>query len=184
VEIRTGLEFWFTPSDSSRGGLFAHPLILRVRDAPKPNAREFHVLTLPVPFKDAGEIHIAALEHLCDCQIKQAPLRWSCVTRPAKPPTLSRAEHDTIVRIAVKAAPGRIAVIAGAGSNSTSQAPTGYRPPRSIVCRRQAGSRCRCGTARAPLAQSLEIELRVIEQRKQLLASAHPPGPVAWRCVV
>jgi 4-hydroxy-tetrahydrodipicolinate synthase len=35
---------------------------------------------------------------------------------------LSRPEHDTVVRIAVKAARGRIPVIAGAGSNSTAEA--------------------------------------------------------------
>ncbi len=35
---------------------------------------------------------------------------------------MNRDEHDTIVRIAVNAARGRIPVIAGAGSNSTSQA--------------------------------------------------------------
>jgi 4-hydroxy-tetrahydrodipicolinate synthase len=37
-------------------------------------------------------------------------------------PTLSRAEHDTIVRIAVAASHGRIPVIADASSNSTGQA--------------------------------------------------------------
>jgi 4-hydroxy-tetrahydrodipicolinate synthase len=37
-------------------------------------------------------------------------------------PTLSRAEHAAIVRIAVGVAQGRVPVIAGAGSNSTSQA--------------------------------------------------------------
>jgi 4-hydroxy-tetrahydrodipicolinate synthase len=45
-----------------------------------------------------------------------------CFPRIGEASTLTRIEHDTIVRTAAEIARGRVRVIAGAGSNSTSQA--------------------------------------------------------------
>ena len=77
---------------------------------------------LPTPFDDAGELDRAALERLCNRQIEEGASALIVCGTTGEAPTLSRAEHDTIVRVAVAASNGRIPVIAGAGSNSTSQA--------------------------------------------------------------
>jgi 4-hydroxy-tetrahydrodipicolinate synthase len=77
---------------------------------------------LPTPFNAADEIDAAALERLCDRQIQEGATALVVCGTTGEAPNLNRAEHDTIVRIAVNAARGRIPVIAGAGSNSTSQA--------------------------------------------------------------
>jgi 4-hydroxy-tetrahydrodipicolinate synthase len=77
---------------------------------------------LPTPFNESGGIDIAALEHLCDRQIQEGASALVVCGTTGEAPNLSRAEHDSIVPIAVNAAQGRIPVIAGAGSNSTSQA--------------------------------------------------------------
>jgi 4-hydroxy-tetrahydrodipicolinate synthase len=77
---------------------------------------------LPTPFDDAGEIDIAALEWLCLRQIEQGATALVACGTTVEAPTLDRAEHDRVVRAAVAAAQGHVFVIAGAGSNSTSQA--------------------------------------------------------------
>ena len=77
---------------------------------------------LPTPFDQAGELDVAALEHLCDRQVHAGAAALVVCGTTGEAPNLSRAEHDIIVRVAVEAARGRIPVIAGAGSNSTSQA--------------------------------------------------------------
>jgi 4-hydroxy-tetrahydrodipicolinate synthase len=77
---------------------------------------------LPTPFDDAGELDHAALERLCHRQIEEGASALVVCGTTGEAPTLSRAEHDTIVRVAVAASHGRIPVIAGAGSNSTTQA--------------------------------------------------------------
>ena len=77
---------------------------------------------LPTPFGEAGELDTAGIEHLCNRQIEDGANALVVCGTTGEAPTLSRAEHDAIVRIAVKAARGRIPVIAGAGSNSTTQA--------------------------------------------------------------
>ena len=77
---------------------------------------------LPTPFDHAGELDFAALERLCHRQIEDGASALIVCATTGEAPTLSRAEHDTIVRVAVAASHGRAPVIAGAGSNSTSQA--------------------------------------------------------------
>ena len=78
--------------------------------------------TLPTPFDDMGELDRAALERLCNRQIEEGASALIVCETTGEAPTLNRAEHDAIVRVAVAASHGRIPVIAGAGSNSTSQA--------------------------------------------------------------
>jgi 4-hydroxy-tetrahydrodipicolinate synthase len=77
---------------------------------------------LPTPFDGAGELDLPALERLCHRQIDEGACALVVCGTTGEAPTLSRAEHDSVVRAAVRAAHGRIPVIAGAGSNSTSQA--------------------------------------------------------------
>jgi 4-hydroxy-tetrahydrodipicolinate synthase len=77
---------------------------------------------LPTPFHETGELDGTALEWLCHRQIEDGASALVVSGPSAEAPTLSRAEHDTIVRIAVGASRLRIPVIADASSNSTSQA--------------------------------------------------------------
>ena len=77
---------------------------------------------LPTPFHETGELDGTALEWLCHRQIEDGASALVVCGTSAEAPTLSRAEHDTIVRIAVSASRLRIPVIADASSNSTSQA--------------------------------------------------------------
>src|ERR1700704_4012215 len=77
---------------------------------------------LPTPFDESGEIDVAALEWFCDRQIKAGANALVVCGSTGEVPNLSRQEHDRIVRIAVNAARGKMPVIAGGGSNSTSQA--------------------------------------------------------------
>jgi 4-hydroxy-tetrahydrodipicolinate synthase len=77
---------------------------------------------LPTPFHETGELDGTALEWLCHRPIEDGASALVVSGPSAEAPTLSRAEHDTIVRIAVGASRLRIPVIADASSNSTSQA--------------------------------------------------------------
>ena len=77
---------------------------------------------IPTPFDQNGDIDAAALERFCEMQIDQGASALVVCGTTGEAPTLTRAEHDRIVRIAVDVAHGRVPVIAGAGSNSTSQA--------------------------------------------------------------
>jgi 4-hydroxy-tetrahydrodipicolinate synthase len=77
---------------------------------------------LPTPFDDTGELDLLALERLCHRQIEEGASALVVCETTSEAPTLDRAEHDAIVRLAVAAARGRTPVIAGAGSNSTGQA--------------------------------------------------------------
>src|ERR1700704_6038813 len=77
---------------------------------------------LPTPFGDSGDLDVAALERLCRRQIQEGATALVVCGTTGEAPTLSRVEHDRIVRIAVGVAQGHVPVIAGAGSNATSQA--------------------------------------------------------------
>ena len=77
---------------------------------------------LPTPFDGAGELDLPALERLCHRQVDEGACALVVCGTTGEASTLSRAEHDSVVRAAVRASHGRIPVIAGAGSNSTSQA--------------------------------------------------------------
>ena len=77
---------------------------------------------LPTPFDDAGELDLPALERLCHRQVESGATALVVCGTTGEASTLSRAEHASVVRAAVRASHGRIPVIAGAGSNSTGQA--------------------------------------------------------------
>jgi 4-hydroxy-tetrahydrodipicolinate synthase len=77
---------------------------------------------LPTPFDDNGGIDLAAFAKLCERQIEAGVSAIVVGETAGEASTLTPAEHDSIVRAAVEIARGRVRVIAGAGSNSTSQA--------------------------------------------------------------
>ena len=76
---------------------------------------------LITPFKD-GQIDKIALRDLVNWQIKQGVHGLVPVGTTGESPTLSHEEHDEVIEITVTEAAGRIPVIAGAGSNNTSEA--------------------------------------------------------------
>jgi 4-hydroxy-tetrahydrodipicolinate synthase len=77
---------------------------------------------LPTPFDEDGDVDRAAFEQFCHRQIQHGATGLVVCGTTGEAPTLSPAEHGTLIRIAVGAASGRIPVIAGAGSNSTAHA--------------------------------------------------------------
>ena len=77
---------------------------------------------LPTPFDENGEIDLTSLARLCERQIAAGVSAIVVGETAGEAATLTPAEHGAIVRAAVGTARGRARIIAGAGSNSTSQA--------------------------------------------------------------
>src|SRR5512144_2185049 len=73
------------------------------------------------PFRD-GQIDIEALERLVDFQITNGVSGVVPCGSTGESATLTHGEHAEVVRLVVKAARGRVPVIAGSGSNSTAEA--------------------------------------------------------------
>lgn len=77
---------------------------------------------LPTPFDAADAIDLEAFAALCERQVAAGvPAIVVCETA-GEAPTLSPAEQELVIRTAVDVARGRVRVIAGAVSNSTSHA--------------------------------------------------------------
>lgn len=81
-----------------------------------------YIPDLPTPFDSAGELDLAAFRRLCERQIAAGATALVVGELTGEDSTLSDAEHSVLTRIAVRTSRGRAAVIAGAGSNSTSAA--------------------------------------------------------------
>jgi len=77
---------------------------------------------VPTPFTRDGKVDLWALERYCDWQIKEGASAIVVCGTTGEAPTLTTAEHKAIVRAAVNVSSGRVLVIAGAGSNSTTHA--------------------------------------------------------------
>lgn len=75
---------------------------------------------LVTPFKN-GALDLDTLKQLVDWQIDQGSTGLVPVGTTGESPTLSHEEHETVVAEVVKAARGRVPVIAGAGSNNTAE---------------------------------------------------------------
>jgi len=73
---------------------------------------------LVTPFKD-GELDLDTLKKLVEWHIDQGSHGLVPVGTTGESPTLSHREHELVSEEVVKAAAGRIPVIAGAGSNNT-----------------------------------------------------------------
>lgn len=73
---------------------------------------------LVTPFKN-GKVDTDALKHLVDWHIAEGSTGFVPVGTTGESPTLSHSEHELVVEQVVKAAAGRVPVIAGAGSNNT-----------------------------------------------------------------
>jgi 4-hydroxy-tetrahydrodipicolinate synthase len=73
---------------------------------------------LVTPFKD-GALDLETLKQLVEWHISEGSRGLVPVGTTGESPTLSLTEHETVVDAVVRAAAGRIPVIAGAGSNNT-----------------------------------------------------------------
>jgi 4-hydroxy-tetrahydrodipicolinate synthase len=80
------------------------------------------IADLPTPFDKDLAIDWNSFERLCEHQIGSGAAAILVGETMGEAATLSRDEQELLVRAAVKVSRGRAAVIAGAGSNSTSQA--------------------------------------------------------------
>jgi 4-hydroxy-tetrahydrodipicolinate synthase len=76
----------------------------------------------PTPFDEHGAVDLAAFAMLCERQIEAGVGAIVVSETGGEASTLAPAEQEGIIRAAVNVARGRVRVIAGAGSNSTSQA--------------------------------------------------------------
>jgi len=76
---------------------------------------------LITPFKN-GQVDTDSLRKLINWQIEQGIHGIVPVGTTGESPTLSHEEHDKVIEITVAEAAGRVPVIAGAGSNNTSEA--------------------------------------------------------------
>ena len=99
----------------------------RERGVTMANHRTLHwlggfIADLPTPFDDGDRIDWRAFEMLCEHQIRAGATAIVVGETAGEASTLNREEHEEIIAAAADIARGRIAVIAGAGSNSTSQA--------------------------------------------------------------
>jgi len=75
---------------------------------------------LVTPFKN-GELDLDTLKKLVDWHIEQGSTGLVPVGTTGESPTLSHEEHETVIETVVQAAAGRVPVIAGAGSNNTTE---------------------------------------------------------------
>ncbi len=87
---------------------------------PTPSFAGAHT-ALVTPFRD-GALDEAALNALIEAQISAGISGIVPVGTTGESPTLSHEEHRRVIEIAVKAASKKILVIAGTGSNATSEA--------------------------------------------------------------
>ncbi len=83
----------------------------------------FVALITPFNAEDGGKsVDEKAFRKLVDWQIEQGTHGLVPCGTTGESPTLSHEEHDRIVELCVEAAGGRVPVMAGTGSNSTSEA--------------------------------------------------------------
>jgi 4-hydroxy-tetrahydrodipicolinate synthase len=75
---------------------------------------------LVTPFKN-GQVDLVALKKLVEWHIAEGSHGLVPVGTTGESPTLTHAEHGQVIEEVVKAAAGRIPVIAGAGSNNTAE---------------------------------------------------------------
>ena len=80
-----------------------------------------YIPDLPTPFDEHGAVDLAAVARLCERQIDAGVTAVLVSETCGEASTLSPTEQESIIRTAVEVARGRVRVIAGAGSNSTSQ---------------------------------------------------------------
>ena len=81
-----------------------------------------YIPELPSPFDAEGAVDLSAFQRLCERQIEAGATALVVSETAGEASTLSPDEQSQIIHAAVEAARSRARIIAGAGSNSTSQA--------------------------------------------------------------
>jgi 4-hydroxy-tetrahydrodipicolinate synthase len=81
-----------------------------------------YIPDIPTPFDERGAVDLVAFRILCERQIDAGVTAIVVSETGGEASTLTPAEQEGIIRAAVEVARGRVRVVAGAGSNSTSQA--------------------------------------------------------------
>ena len=79
------------------------------------------LVALVTPFDGNNRVDYLSLKRLIDFHVEQGSNALVIAGTTGESPTLSRAEHVELVALAVEFADGRLPIIAGTGSNSTSQ---------------------------------------------------------------
>ena len=77
---------------------------------------------LITPFTDIGTVDYQALERIVNEQIESGIDGLVPCGTTGESPTLSHEEHDRVIAQTIKYAAGRVPVIAGTGSNATTEA--------------------------------------------------------------
>jgi len=91
------------------------------------------ITALITPFKD-GKVDEGAFRKLVNWQIEEGTQGLVPCGTTGESPTLSHDEHDRVIEICVEEARGRVPVIAGAGSNSTTEAIRLTRHAKEVGC--------------------------------------------------
>src|SRR5882757_6416031 len=81
-----------------------------------------YIPDIPTPFYGHGAVDLPALALLCERQIEAGVSAILVSETSGEASTLTSAEQEGIIRADVRVARGRVRIVAGAGSNSTSQA--------------------------------------------------------------
>jgi 4-hydroxy-tetrahydrodipicolinate synthase len=81
-----------------------------------------YIPDMPTPFDATDAVDLGVFQRLCERQIEAGVTALVVCETAGEASTLTPEEQGRIIRAAVEAAHGRARVIAGAGSNSTSQA--------------------------------------------------------------
>jgi dihydrodipicolinate synthase/N-acetylneuraminate lyase len=94
---------------------------------------------LVTPFRN-GAVDFDALAALIEWQIEAGSTGLVPVGTTGESPTLSHEEHEAVIEATVvKAAAGRVPVIAGAGSNNTAEAIRFVQHAEAVGAERRAG---------------------------------------------
>jgi len=80
------------------------------------------IVALVTPMHEDGRVDFDALRRLIDWHVAEGTQCIGAVGTTGESPTVSVEEHCEVIRVAVEHAAGRIAVMAGAGGNSTAEA--------------------------------------------------------------
>jgi 4-hydroxy-tetrahydrodipicolinate synthase len=80
------------------------------------------IVAIVTPMHDDGRLDTEALRRLVDWQIAEGTQCIGVVGTTGESPTVSVEEHCELIRIVVEHVKGRVAVMAGAGGNSTAEA--------------------------------------------------------------
>jgi len=80
------------------------------------------IVALVTPMKADGEVDFKALTRLVNFHIENGTTAIGAVGTTGESATLDVEEHIEVIRVTIKAAAGRVPVIAGTGANSTREA--------------------------------------------------------------